>query len=284
MDRRMSFRLSIVIAGIIRAKGECGSCGVCFPGPAFAAEASRGYASGSFLTGPASSVARDLALDNHTGGGNMTSATLFFAAITLTAATADRWESDIAAYEAMDRKSPPVQDGIVFIGSSSVRLWDVRKSFPDLPVVNRGFGGSQLADSVRYADRILIPYRPKTVVLYAGDNDLAAGKSPEQVLADYKAFAAKVHGALPDTRIVYVAVKPSPKRWALIEKIRETNRLIRAAAEQDPRQVFVDVEKPMLTAEGQPRAELYRPDELHLNDEGYKLWTELVRPHLEKKE
>lgn len=214
----------------------------------------------------------------------MTSATLFFAAITLTAATADRWESDIAAYEAMDRKSPPVQDGIVFIGSSSVRLWDVRKSFPDLPVVNRGFGGSQLADSVRYADRILIPYRPKTVVLYAGDNDLAAGKSPEQVLADYKAFAAKVHGALPDTRIVYVAVKPSPKRWALIEKIRETNRLIRAAAEQDPRQVFVDVEKPMLTAEGQPRAELYRPDELHLNDEGYKLWTELVRPHLEKKE
>jgi len=214
----------------------------------------------------------------------MTSATLFFAAITLTAATADRWESDIAAYEAMDRKSPPVQDGIVFIGSSSVRLWDVRKSFPDLPVVNRGFGGSQLADSVRYADRILIPYRPKTVVLYAGDNDLAAGKSPEQVLADYKAFAAKVHGALPDTRIVYVAVKPSPKRWALIEKIRETNRLIRAAAEQDPRQVFVDVEKPMLTAEGQPRAELYRPDELHLNEEGYKLWTELVRPHLEKKE
>lgn len=213
----------------------------------------------------------------------MTSATLFFAAITLTAATADRWESDIAAYEAMDRKSPPVQDGIVFIGSSSVRLWDVRKSFPDLPVVNRGFGGSQLADSVRYADRILIPYRPKTVVLYAGDNDLAAGKSPEQVLADYKAFAAKVHGALPDTRIVYVAVKPSPKRWALIEKIRETNRLIRAAAEQDPRQVFVDVEKPMLTAEGQPRAELYRPDDLHLNDEGYKLWTELVRPHLEKK-
>lgn len=214
----------------------------------------------------------------------MTSATLFFAAITLTVATADRWESDIAAYEAMDRKSPPVQDGIVFIGSSSVRLWDVRKSFPDLPVVNRGFGGSQLADSVRYADRILIPYRPKTVVLYAGDNDLAAGKSPEQVLADYKAFAAKVHGALPDTRIVYVAVKPSPKRWALIEKMRETNRLIRAAAEQDPRQVFVDVEKPMLTAEGQPRAELYRPDELHLNEEGYKLWTELVRPHLEKKE
>lgn len=214
----------------------------------------------------------------------MTSATLFFAAITLTAATADRWESDIAAYEAMDRKSPPVQDGIVFIGSSSVRLWDVRKSFPDLPVVNRGFGGSQLADSVRYADRILIPYRPKTVVLYAGDNDLAAGKSPEQVLADYKAFAVKVHDALPDTRIVYVAVKPSPKRWALIEKIRETNRLIRAAAEQDPRQVFVDVEKPMLTAEGQPRAELYRADELHLNEEGYKLWTELVRPHLEKKE
>ncbi len=214
----------------------------------------------------------------------MTSATLFFAAITLTAATADRWESDIAAYEAMDRKSPPMQDGIVFIGSSSVRLWDVRKSFPDLPVVNRGFGGSQLADSVRYADRILIPYRPKTVVLYAGDNDLAAGKSPEQVLADYKAFVAKVHGALPDTRIVYVAVKPSPKRWALIEKVRETNRLIRAAAEQDPRQVFVDVEKPMLTAEGQPRAELFRADELHLNDEGYKLWTELVRPHLEKKE
>jgi lysophospholipase L1-like esterase len=147
-------------------------------------------------------------------------------------------------------------------------------------VLNRGFGGSQLADSVRYVERIVTPYQPRVVVLYAGDNDLASGKSPEQVLADYRQFVAKVHAALPKTRIVYIAVKPSLARWKLIEKGRATNRLIQQAAAENPRLVFVDLEKPMLGPDGKPRPELFLRDGLHLNAEGYRIWADLVRPHL----
>ncbi len=196
------------------------------------------------------------------------------------AAAADRWEPAIRAFEAKDREHPPAKGGIVFVGSSSIRLWQIEKSFPGMSVLNRGFGGSQLSDSVRYAERIVIAYQPRIVVLYAGDNDLAAGKSPEQVLADYRQFVVKVHAALPKTRIVYIAIKPSTARWKLIEKIRTANRLIREFAANDPRLVFIDVEKPMLGADGKPRPELFLRDGLHLNADGYCVWTDLVRPHL----
>lgn len=192
----------------------------------------------------------------------------------------NRWEAQIQAFEAQDRKQAPPRQGVVFIGSSSIRLWDLGKSFPDLPAINRGFGGSQLADAARYVDRIVAPYAPRVVVLYAGDNDIAAGKSPEQVAADYRAFVQRVHAALPAARIVYLAIKPSLARWKLVDKMRRANGLIRAAAREDRRLVFVDVDPPMLDANGKPRPELFKPDGLHLNDEGYKLWAELLRPHL----
>lgn len=192
----------------------------------------------------------------------------------------DRWEASIARFEALDKQKPPPKDGIVFVGSSSIVGWNVEKSFPGLPVINRGFGGSQIADSVRYAERIVLPHRPKIVVFYAGDNDIASGKKPQQVLADYQAFVKKVHDSLPQTRIVYVAIKPSIKRWNLIAKIREANGLIREVVAKDPRLVYLDVDKPMLDADGKPRAELFKPDGLHLNADGYKLWNELLLPHL----
>jgi lysophospholipase L1-like esterase len=119
------------------------------------------------------------------------------------------------------------------------------------------------------------------VVLYAGDNDLAAGRTPQQVFDDYGNFVAKIHAALPKTRIVYIAIKPSKARWKLIAKIREANRLIAEAAAKDPRLVFIDVEKPMLGADGKPRPELFKPDGLHLNAEGYRLWAGMVGPHLD---
>jgi len=194
---------------------------------------------------------------------------------------ADRWESSIARFEALDANSPPPEGAVLFIGSSSIVGWDLAKSFPGLPVINRGFGGSHLADSVRYAERIVLPYRPKTVVLYAGDNDLAAGKSPEQVWEDYKAFVNKVHAALPQTKIIYIGIKPSIARWKLIDNIRKANRLIAETAAADQRLVFVDVEKPMLAPDGKPRQELFKADGLHLNQAGYKLWSDLLRPHLE---
>lgn len=212
-------------------------------------------------------------------------ATLLFALVVSALSAAeekkeDRWEPNIARFEAKDKESPPAKNGIVFVGSSSIVGWDLKKSFPDSKALNRGFGGSQLADSVRYADRIVTAYEPRVVVLYAGDNDLASGKKPEQVFADYQAFVKKVHDKLPQTRIVYIAVKPSIKRWSLIEKIRQTNKLIADFAAKDERLKFVDVDKPMLGEDGKPRKELLKDDGLHLNAEGYAVWAKLVAPLL----
>ncbi len=193
----------------------------------------------------------------------------------------DRWEPAIRKFEEQDQKAPPPPGANVFVGSSSIVFWKLADSFPDRTCVNRGFGGSQLADTVRYADRIVTPYKPRVVVLYAGDNDLAAGKSPEAVRDDYKQFVAKVRAKLPDAKVVYIAIKPSILRWGLAEKIRTANRLITEAMKGDPRQVFVDVWPAMLGSDGKPRRELFRLDGLHLSAEGYKVWADLVRPHLQ---
>jgi lysophospholipase L1-like esterase len=194
----------------------------------------------------------------------------------------DRWEPAIRDFEAQDRKHPPAPGGIVFVGSSSIRLWKLAESFPGIEALNRGFGGSELADSVRYADRIVIAYRPRLVVLYAGDNDLAAGKSPERVAADFKEFVAKVFAALPRTRIVSIGIKPSLSRWKLIDKIRDANRRIKAFVATDPRLVFIDVEPSILRPDSKPRPELFQPDGLHLNATGYRAWADLVRPYLKQ--
>ena len=192
----------------------------------------------------------------------------------------DRWEADIRKFEEADRKSPPAPGQVVFIGSSSIRLWKLAESFPDVPALNRGFGGSQLGDAARYAERIVTPYKPRVVVLYGGDNDLAAGKKPEAVRDDYKKFVGAVRGKLPNVKIVFIAIKPSPKRWALADQAKEANRLIRTEM-KDPNQVFVNVWPYMIGTDGKPRRELYLPDELHMTPEGYKLWAGLVRRHIE---
>jgi len=185
-----------------------------------------------------------------------------------------RWEAEIAKLERAETSPSP--GGVVFVGSSSIRGWNLTKSFPDRNYVNHGFGGSQLADAVYYVDRLVTPLAPKVVVVYAGDNDLASGKSPEQVADDYRQFVARVHASTPTARIVYIAIKPSLKRWSLVDKIRQANQLIVARVARDSRLSFVDVFTPMLDGEGQPRGELLADDKLHLSPAGYALWTELV--------
>lgn len=193
-----------------------------------------------------------------------------------------RWEKSIAAFEKQDADKAPPKNAVLFVGSSSIRRWNTAKSFPDVETVNRGFGGSQLADSVHFAPRIVNKHQPRLVVLYAGDNDLAAGKSPDQVFADFKAFVQVVHKDLPKTRIAYVSIKASVKRWHLADKIRQANSQIEAFCKQDDRLSYIDVFKPMLGDNGEPRPELFVKDGLHLNDEGYALWAALVKPHLAK--
>jgi lysophospholipase L1-like esterase len=191
-----------------------------------------------------------------------------------------RWEKDIAAFERQDRDKPPPKHAILFVGSSSIRRWDVSKSFPGLEVINRGFGGSQLADSVHFAPRIVLKHEPRIIILYAGDNDIAAGKTPEQVFADFQAFVRTVQKALPRTRIVFLSIKPSLRRWPLWPKMRQTNVLIERECKKDERLAYLDVAAPMVGTDGKPRPDLFVEDGLHLNEQGYALWTSILKPHL----
>jgi lysophospholipase L1-like esterase len=197
------------------------------------------------------------------------------------ATQADRWAKEMAAFEQQDQQSPPAPGGIVFVGSSSIRLWDLPKAFPGLPVINRGFGGSQIADSVNHIDRLVLRHKPRTVVFYAGDNDLAGGKTPATVIDDFKTFVAKIHAVLPKTRIAFIGIKPSTQRWKLIETVRAANAGIRAYCQEDERLGFIDVDGPMLGWDEKPRKDLLVEDGLHLTPKGYELWTTLVRPFLE---
>lgn len=199
------------------------------------------------------------------------------------AATPDpnRWERAIAAFEASDRANPPPRGGIVFLGSSSFRRWDLDKSFPGKGLINRGFGGSQMADALRYLDRIVLPLKPRTLFLYEGDNDIANGKTPETVEREFREMVQRVHAALPATKIVFVGVKPSIRRWHLIATVREANARVKAITDGSDLLEFIDVDAPLLGADGKPRADLFVDDELHLNDAGYAIWAALVAPHLE---
>jgi lysophospholipase L1-like esterase len=191
-----------------------------------------------------------------------------------------RWEKDIAAFEQRDREKPPPKNAVVFVGSSSIRLWDLSKSFPGVETINRGFGGSQLADSAHFAPRLVVKYEPRLVVLYAGDNDLAAGKTPEQVADDFRALVRAVREGLPKERIVFLSIKPSIQRWKLVDKVRRANALIEAMCKQEEGLLYVDVGTPLLGDDGKPRPELFREDGLHLNDKGYEVWASVLKPYL----
>jgi lysophospholipase L1-like esterase len=194
-----------------------------------------------------------------------------------------RWEADIKAFEAADQTNPPPKGAVVFVGSSSIRLWKTAPAqFPNHRILNRGFGGSHLSDSVAFAERIVIPYRPKLVVLYAGDNDIASGKTPERVREDFQAFVAKIHGPLPETRIAYLAIKPSSSRLKFFDQHKATNELIREVIAADHRLIYVDTWTPILGADGKPRDEFFLKDRLHLNAAGYKQWAGIVGPVLDK--
>jgi lysophospholipase L1-like esterase len=192
----------------------------------------------------------------------------------------DRWEPTIAAFEATDRTTPPPKDEIVFVGSSTIRLWDLAKSFPDLKTVNRGFGGSEMDDATRYAERIVVPHQPRVVVVYSGDNDIGGGTTSEQVVVNFERFVRAVHTKLPQTRIVIIGIKPSLLRWTQVDRMRAANAMLRAYCERDDRLAFVDVDQAMLGWDEKPRKELFVSDGLHLTPAGYEILTMLVRPFL----
>jgi lysophospholipase L1-like esterase len=190
----------------------------------------------------------------------------------------DPWEKAILAFEEQDRQQPPPQGAILFVGSSTIRIWDLKRDFPDLTTINRGFGGSHFADTAHYLDRIVIPYHPKIVVLYAGDNDIAQGKTPEQVFSDFQAIVKGIEQALPDTRLIALSIKPSVARWDKYDKMQQVNAWIADMGKKDPRIVYVETGKCLLGEDGKPRPDLFLKDGLHLNPQGYALWASILKP------
>lgn len=195
----------------------------------------------------------------------------------------EKWEKEVAGIEARLKKDPPAKGGVVFAGSSSIRLWKLDQSFPGKKYVNVGFGGSEIRDSTHFVDRLIVPHEPTAVVFYAGDNDLANKRTAEQVRDDFAAFVKAVHAKLPNTRILYLPVKPSIKRWELYDVQQTANRLVKGICEADKRLTYVDTVPAILGPDGKPRAELFQKDGLHLNDAGYAVWAPLVTKALEAK-
>jgi lysophospholipase L1-like esterase len=189
-----------------------------------------------------------------------------------------RWEKDISTFEQWDAKNSFPADPVLFVGSSSIRMWRTSESFPNLPVINRGFGGSQTSDAVEFAHRIVLPYKPKLIVFYEGDNDIAKGKTPQQVLADYKQFVKIVHDKLPRTPILFMSIKPSGSRWSIWPTMAKANSLIKDYSAKDTRLFYIDGAIPLLGKDGKPDDKFYISDKLHLSAEGYKIWTQLLAP------
>ncbi len=190
-----------------------------------------------------------------------------------------KWEKEVSDMEAADKTNPPAKNGSLFIGSSTIRLWkSFPQDFPNVSVINHGFGGSEIVDSTHFADRLIFPHTPKQIFLRAGGNDLWAGKSPLQVFTEFKEFVATVHAKLPETEIIFIALSPSPSRWAQAGREKKLNDLVARFVRGKALLSYVETYDLTLGNDGKPRPELFVADMLHFNADGYKLLAERVRP------
>lgn len=193
----------------------------------------------------------------------------------------NRFENEIVAFEKADKENFPPNNAILFTGSSSIRLWEnLAESFPTKKIINRGFGGSGLSDLIYYADRIVYPYKPKQIVIYSGENDIAAGKTPEQVVADFKNLFTAIRQKLPNTPIAFISMKPSPSRADKLAQVKEANQLISDFLKTRKKAMYINVFDKMLGNDQQPRPELFVADKLHMNEEGYEIWAQTIKPYL----
>jgi lysophospholipase L1-like esterase len=187
-----------------------------------------------------------------------------------------RFAPDIARFERWDSQNVFPERGVLFVGSSSIVNWPTAVRFPGLPVINRGFGGSQISDVNHFVEQTVLKYAPEVIVFYAGNNDITADKTPQQVLGDYRRFVDAVLARKSDTRIIYISIHPSIARWARWPQMQEANALIRAYSGTDPRLRYVDISAPMLGSDGRPMPQLFVADGLHMTPAGYDIWTPIV--------
>ncbi len=204
--------------------------------------------------------------------------------LTVSAQTYERaklWDAEINALTEIDVKQTPPKNVVLFIGSSSIRFWkSLRGDFPQTNVINRGFGGSHLEDVNYYFEKLVAPFQAKSIFLYAGENDVTAGKTLETVLEDLKKFTALVREKSPRSKIYFISLKPSPSRWDLHDKFQQTNELIKTEIGKTKNAVFIDVWAEMLDEKGLPKAEIFIADKLHLNEKGYAIWREVLAKYL----
>ena len=197
-----------------------------------------------------------------------------------------RFEKAIEAFEAENRTNPAPRGAVLCIGSSSMRMWHgtIVEDLAPLTLIRRGFGGSNMNDVLHYADRIVLPYKPRAIVLYEGDNDIAQGVSPETIQKTFRVFTAKVHAELPECRFYVLSIKPSISRWNMWPDMQAANRLMAADCAKDERMVFVDAGTPMLGDDGLPKPEIFKKDNLHMKRIGYEIWCDALKPVLHKTE
>lgn len=193
-----------------------------------------------------------------------------------------RFEKAIAKFERADTVSPPPKGAVLGIGSSSMGGWHktIKQDLEPLTIIPRGFGGSNMNDVLHFADRVVLPYEPRAILLYEGDNDIAVGVTPQKVMETFEVLVAKVHAKLPKTRFYVLAVKPSIRRWEMWPKMAETNRLMQVRCAADERFTYIDIATPMLNEKGEPKADIFKEDNLHMVRKGYEIWRDAVRPVL----
>jgi lysophospholipase L1-like esterase len=192
------------------------------------------------------------------------------------------YEPEIQAFEAADAADPPAPHQVLFIGSSSIRMWDsLGEDMAPAPVLNRGFGGSRTPEVLAVMDRIVYPYEPSVIVYYCGDNDLGDSNTDSRAAADgFIAFCERVHERSPGTPILYLAIKASIARWSNWEAMDRANDMVADFAATHDNVEFIDVATCLIGDDGTPDPALFLGDGLHLNDRGYELWTAIVRPRV----
>jgi lysophospholipase L1-like esterase len=194
----------------------------------------------------------------------------------------ERFREEIETFKWNDKKNYLPEEAVLFVGSSSIRLWETTKYFPGYPIINRGFGGAHISDVNYYIETIVLKYKPKVILFYAGDNDVAAGKDADRVVEDYIDFVSSVTNRLPETNIIFIPIKPSLSRWSFWETMELANNKISEYCATKDNLYYVDTALPMLSEEGTPASALFVSDGLHLSAEGYELWTRILKPVLEE--
>ncbi|MBC7827301.1 MAG: G-D-S-L family lipolytic protein [Chitinophagaceae bacterium] len=201
-------------------------------------------------------------------------------------AKAQPFIGEIAAFKKQDSVKMPPKNAILFVGSSSFRMWtNVQEDFPMYSIINRGFGGSSLTDVIRFADQVIFPYQPAQVVIYCGENDLASSDtvSAQIVFDRFQQLFSLIRKQMPETPIAFVSIKPSPSREHLLQKVITANELIKTFLKKQTKTAYIDVFSAMIDEQGKPKPELFIDDRLHMNKKGYAIWLQVIEPHLIKK-